>query len=98
MTTTPTKRVELVYFDGCPNVSAARRGLEEALGRAGLPADWTEWDQEADDTPPAYRAYPSPTVLVGGTDVQGAHRSGGMACRAGGAPTADQILTALEAG
>jgi len=91
-----TKAVELVYFEGCPNVEVARRGLRDALARAGAAPSWKEWDQLAEGTPGEYRSYPSPTVLVGGRDVQGTDRSGGMACRAGGPPTIDQILAALE--
>ena len=78
--------IELVYFDGCPNVDAARENLAEVLGTLGLGHDWREWDLEDEDTPDRVRRYGSPTVLVNGADVGGgAEGPVGLACRADGA-------------
>lgn len=92
------KPVELVFFEGCPNVSRARENLREALAHQGLPLVWTEWDQQRADVPGQVRGYGSPTVLVDNKDVTGASPVGGMAlaCRSDGAPTVAAIVAALE--
>ena len=94
MPTTP--RVELVYFSGCPHVDAARAALRTALGAAGLPLAWQEWDQTAPTAPTHVQRLGSPTVLIDGRDVTGVGAfSAGLACCAGGAPASDLILAAL---
>ncbi len=88
--------IELIHFEGCPNVEATRVHLVEALGTLGLGSEWTEWDLEDSDTPDRVRRYGSPTVLVNGVDVGGAAEGPvGLACRADGAPTVESILKAL---
>jgi hypothetical protein len=90
-------RIELVYFTGCPHVHAARLNLREALSASHLVVSWTEWNQSAPDVPARVRPLASPTVLVDGREAGGAVRTGaGATCRAGGAPTVDMILAALE--
>jgi hypothetical protein len=91
---TPT--VELIYFSNCPHVASARNALVRAFQALRMKPEWQEWNQDDGAAPAAVRRYPSPTVLVGGHDVQGgAGRFQGMACRAGGPPTADEIRWAL---
>ena len=94
-------RIELVYFQGCPHVDAARSAVRNALSAMGLPLEWTEWDREDDSTPPALRPYGSPTVLVNGRDVMPA-QSDGNCCRVypgrdgvQAAPSVESICTAL---
>ena len=58
--------IELIHFEGCPNVEATRENLVEALGTLGLGEEWREWDLEDSDTPDRVRRYGSPTVLVNG--------------------------------
>lgn len=90
--------IELIYFEGCPNVEAARENLVEAFGTLGWDSEWREWDLEDADTPDRVRRYGSPTVLVNGADVSGASEGPvGLACRADGAPTVEAILQALGA-
>ena len=94
MPTTPS--VELVYFAGCPHVDAARAALCTALGAAGLPLAWQEWDQSAPTAPTHVQRLGSPTVLVDGRDVTGVGGSlAGRACCTGGAPATNLILAAL---
>lgn len=94
MPTTP--RVELIYFTGCPNVDAARAALRNALGAAGLPLVWQEWDQTAPTAPARVHGFGSPTVLIDGRDVTGVGAYfTGRACRVGGAPGSDLIIAAL---
>ncbi len=88
--------VELVYFGSCPNVGLARQALEDAFRSLGLAPGWQEWDEENPATPARVRGYGSPTVLIGGRDVRGGSAgSEGLACRADGAPSADEIRRAF---
>ena len=89
--------VELVYFSSCPNVGFARENIHEALVEVGRDDRWVEWDQEETGTPARYKAFSSPTVLVNGQDVMGVSGMGlGRSCRAGGAPSANQIVKAIR--
>ncbi len=89
--------VELVYFSGCPHAETARSSIKEAFEAIGAEPDWVEWDVFADDTPPRYRALPSPTVLVSGHDGLGdAGDAAEISCRVEGAPTATQVLAVLR--
>jgi len=91
------KRIELVYFEGCPNAEQARVNLRAALERAGKRPEWDEWDLSAASTPERYRAHGSPTVLIGGEDVTGnGAQAVAMACRSDGAPSADTIVDRLR--
>lgn len=87
--------VELIYFTGCPNVESARANLRTALSAKGLTPEWREWNQTDTDAPARVKQYGSPTVLVDDQDVTGAESVAAMACRASGAPSADEILDAL---
>jgi hypothetical protein len=88
--------VELVYFGSCPSVGQARQALEDALSSLGLSPGWQEWDLEDRTTPARVRGYGSPTVLIGGCDVRGGSPAfEGLACRADGAPSADEIRRAV---
>lgn len=96
------RSIELVLFEGCPNAPKARENLRAALERAGPESDWTEWNLEARELPDRLTRYGSPTVLIDGEDVTGKEKAevavdeGGLACRADGAPSVDQILRALR--
>jgi hypothetical protein len=65
------RTIELIYDRDCPNVEAARAVLREALDKAGLDAEWTEWDREDAASPEYARLFGSPTILVAGEDVSG---------------------------
>ncbi len=74
--------IELVFFEGCPNVGRVRDNLRSALRAAGKDPTWTECDVLAESTPKHRRGYGSPTVLIDGRDVTG-DRTGAVAiaCR-----------------
>lgn len=92
-----TEPLELVYFQGCPSVEAARAAIRGALGAVGLPLSWQEWDLDDPHLPAHLQAFPSPTVLVRGRDVLGdGPIAAARACRAGDLPTPDVIVAALE--
>jgi len=91
------RHVELVYFEGCPNVERARSNLRTALVIAGQPPVWKEWEGGDPAAPPEVRHLPSPTVLVDGRDVTGEDAGGaGASCRALGAPSVELIRAALS--
>jgi len=75
-------RVQLLYFEGCPHVNAARRVLRAALGGAGVgEVVVEEVDVEAPSTPPEFRGWGSPTILIDGVDVAGERVPQGLTCR-----------------
>ena len=63
--------IELVYFEGCPNVDVARKSLREACSALGVKANWKEWDQNNDNIPDHVKDFGSPSILVNGKDVAG---------------------------
>ena len=89
--------IELIYFDGCPNLEAARANLQQALEEANVPPKWREWEQSDADAPAYVQRHGSPTILVNGRDVTGAEVVVAAAsCRADGAPSVEAIRAALE--
>ncbi len=92
-----TPRIELVYFEGCPNTPQARDNLREAVEASGKGVTWSEWDLMAESTPADYRRFGSPTVLVNGEDVTGENvGTEAMACRADGAPSVATITSRIS--
>jgi hypothetical protein len=94
--------VELIYFNGCPNVEATRKNIEIALKNAGAETTWQEWEQSDPAAPDYTKQYGSPTVLVDGKDVAGGP---GDCCARGncrlypdgtGIPKPEMIQQALE--
>lgn len=86
---------ELVYFDGCPHVGAARANLKAALVAAGRRPSWTEWSHDDPAAPGWVRRYGSPTVLVRGQDVTGEGPGDAPACRVD-IPSVERIVAALQ--
>jgi len=90
-------KIELIYFEGCPNAESARENLRQAILALDLPDDWQEWEQGDPQVPEYVKQHGSPTILVNGRDVTGDEAGvGGAACRADGAPSADTIGAAIE--
>ena len=81
-------RVELFQFEGCPLAPAADRLLRQCLTALGIP----------DPVLVRVGDWPSPTVLVNGTDVmrQAAELSTARVCRID-VPTRERVLAALRA-
>ena len=91
-----TPRIDLVYFEGCPNATKARENLRVAIEQAAVELEWSEWDLMAEATPERFRKHGSPTVLVDGSDVTGTGAEAtAMACRADGAPSVETIIESL---
>ncbi len=92
-------KVELIYFDGCPNAAPARDNLEKAIAAAGCGCQITEWKQGDENAPDYIRQYGSPTILIDGKDIAGAGNSGSStSCRVyeGGVPSVETIQAALK--
>ena len=89
-------KIELVYFEGCPNVEEAREHLRVALAETRTQNGWAEWDTDRAETPESYRKYGSPTILVDDRDVGGGAEGGGRSCVVGGAPSVARIVAAIR--
>jgi hypothetical protein len=74
-------RVQLVYFEGCPNVEAARQNLHDVLAKHRLTVPIEMVCASAADAPLELRGWGSPTILVNGGDVGGEPAPCGSSCR-----------------
>ena len=92
-------KIQLLHFEGCPNVDAARAALRDALRAEKLEISVEEIDIERPDAPEWARGWGSPTILIDGQDVTGQERSNASSCRlyAGGAPSIESIRTRIAA-
>ncbi len=86
-------KIQLLYFEGCPNVDAARTAVRDALAAEKVVIQIEEIDVEAPGAPEWARGWGSPTILVDGLDVAGQQRADSSACRlyVGGAPSMETI-------
>lgn len=96
-------KIELIYFNGCPNIEPARENIREALLASELDIKWLEWEQSDKEAPEYTQQYGSPTVLVNGKDVAGGSDDccAPNSCRLyenGNAPSVDMIKSALTKG
>jgi hypothetical protein len=98
-------RVELLYFDGCPNWTVVNDRLTEALravGRTDIPV--VRRKVETVEDAEKVRFIGSPTVRVNGADpFATGDEPVGLACRVyltpdglGGSPTVQQFIEALS--
>ena len=77
-------KVDLYYFGGCPSYPKALENVHEALRLEGLAEDVALIPVESDADAQAKRFIGSPTIRIGGVDVEGpeAEAKGyGFACR-----------------
>jgi hypothetical protein len=63
-------KIELLYFDGCPNHEALLPRLREILARAGISTEIELRKITGDDAAQCERFLGSPTVRVNGHDVE----------------------------
>jgi hypothetical protein len=94
-------RVEVLYFDGCPNYRPAVERLKTVLREEGLHLE-AQFIQVKDETAAkALGFFGSPTIRVNGMDVEVPSRETaetGLACRRyqGGLPSVEMIRAALR--
>ena len=77
-------RIEVLVFDGCPNIDVTLNRIDEAVAAAGAQADVEVVRVASDEEAVERRFIGSPTVRVGGQDVEpGAQERGdfGLQCR-----------------
>lgn len=101
-----TRQVEVLVFDGCPNLEPAVECAREAIAHAKVLADLRLVRIETDDEAKRLRFLGSPTVRVDGVDVEPAVANRddfGLQCRvysvAGryqGTPPVEWIAAALR--
>ena len=77
-------KIEILYFDGCPNHTATLDRVREVMNEEGIPVEASEVkiDDEADARDIGFLG--SPSVRINGLDVEPAARSSrdfGMMCR-----------------
>lgn len=95
-------KIELIYFNGCPNIKAARDNIKAACYNLKTEYSIQEWNNNDDNAPDYTKTYGSPTILVNGKDIAGVS---GDCCTSGncriyadmtGVPSVELIKTALE--
>lgn len=92
-------KIQLLHFEGCPNVDAAREAIRAALAAEKIDVPVEEIDVERADAPEWARGWGSPTILVDGQDVTGQERSSGSSCcrlYADGAPSIESIRARIS--
>lgn len=99
------KKVELLYFEGCPSHEPARALVESIAGDCGVEIDLRLVDVPDDEAAARERFLGSPTIRVEGEDVEpGAERRREFAhsCRVyrtpdgvSGQPAAEWVRAAL---
>ena len=100
------RSVEVLAFDGCPNVDVALDRARGAVASANVPAEIRLVRVQDDDEAKRLRFLGSPTVRVDGVDVDPSAEDRddfGLQCRLylvggrlEGAPPTDSILSALR--
>jgi glycerol dehydrogenase-like iron-containing ADH family enzyme len=97
-------KIEVLYFEGCPNYLPALNRLKAILRQAGLPTEVSEIEVRDESVAKRLQFFGSPTIRVNGFDIESDSRDvqdTGFACRryAGGLPLEEMIRAALrEAG
>ena len=77
--------VQILHVPECPLLPAVREAVDHAAAALGAPVHVDEVEG----------AFPSPSVVVGGTDVSGRSPGGGACCRLV-LPTDEQLRGALQ--
>lgn len=94
-------KIEILYFEGCPNYRPALDRLSRVLGQEGLTAELSEIKVQDESAAQALKFLGSPTIRVDGLDIEVNSRhvtETGFACRRypGGLPSEKMIRSALR--
>lgn len=95
-------KIEVLYFEDCPNHKPTVERVKQVIDRLGVAADVREVELTQDDDPVIMKFIGSPTVLIDGRDVDPAQRAGasyGFCCRTFGGegmPPVDIIENAIQ--
>jgi Domain of unknown function (DUF2703) len=93
-------KVEVFYFEGCPNHKPAVERVKSVMKEQGITAKVAQVEVPDAEAAKALGFLGSPTIRVNGLDIDPTSRSvtvGGFACRcyAGGLPSEAMIREAL---
>lgn len=66
-----TRPIEFLTRQGCVNTAIMQRNLDEAVSRLSRQVNYAVIDLDRLPATDARRAYPTPTVLLGGNDIFG---------------------------
>jgi hypothetical protein len=94
-------KIEVLYFEDCPNHVPAADRLRAVLRQEGLPADVSEIEVKNTSSAKALKFFGSPTIRVNGIDIDVEARTvteTGFACRRypDGLPSEEMIRAALR--
>ncbi len=94
-------KIEVLYFEGCPNYLPTVDRLRTVLAREGLRAELIEIEVKDDSDAKALKFCGSPTIRVNGLDIEPSSRQAsetGFACRRypGGLPSEELIRAAFS--
>lgn len=95
-------KIDVLYFDGCPNHTPTVQRVKQVLSRLGIGAEVNEVEVTQEDDSVALKFVGSPTVLIDGRDIDPTQRSGanyGFGCRTfGGAgmPSIEMVEQAVQ--
>ena len=94
-------KIEILYFEGCPNYLPAVDRLRTVLRREGLAAEIAEIEVKDGPAAQALKFFGSPTIRVNGLDIEARSRGigePGFACRRypEGLPSEEMIRMALK--
>jgi hypothetical protein len=94
-------KIEVLYFEGCPNYLPAVDRLKTVLGQAGLPIEVSEIGVTDESAAKTLSFFGSPTIRIDGFDIEVDSRTvedTGFACRRypGGLPSEEMIRAALK--
>ncbi len=94
-------RIEVLYFEGCPNYVPAVDRLKMVLWQEGFTTDVCEIEVRDESAAKTLKFFGSPTIRVNGLDIEADSRNvteTGLACRrySGGLPSEEMIRTALK--
>lgn len=94
-------KVEILYFEGCPNHRPAVERVQEVIREERIQAELAEVEVRDEAAARKIGFLGSPTIRVNGLDIEHTARGSkpfGMACRtyAGGLPSRELIRTALR--
>jgi|SRR5581483_8377643 len=94
-------KIEVLYFDGCPNYAPAVDRLKAVLHQQGLSPEVSVIEVRDKSAANALQFFGSPTIRVNGFDIEADSRDvkdTGFACRrySGGLPSEEMIRMALK--
>ncbi len=94
-------KVEIFYFEGCPNYKPASERVRGVIREEGISAEVNDIEVPNEAAAKVVGFQGSPTIRVNGVDIERASRNtegGGFACRCypGGLPSMEMIRAALR--